>query len=56
MFKKLSPSNPKCEMNQENVDEWADADKGNKVLHTIIDDDLINAVMKPNLENKNFLG
>jgi hypothetical protein len=41
-------------MCQENVEEWTDADKGNEVLHTITNDNLINAVTKPNLENKNL--
>jgi putative lipoic acid-binding regulatory protein len=41
-------------MSQVNVEEWTAADKGNEVLHTKTDDDVINAVMKQNPENKNL--
>jgi hypothetical protein len=54
MFKELSPSNPECGVSQVDVEEWIDADTGIEVSHTVTDDDLINAVMNPDPENKNL--
>jgi hypothetical protein len=53
MFKELSPSNPECEVSQVDVEEWNDADEGTEVWHTVTyDDDLINAVISQDKENK----
>jgi hypothetical protein len=51
------PSKPEYEVSQADVEEWIiDGDKGIEVSHTVTDDDLINAVMNSNSENKNLEG
>ena len=52
MSEKMDPSNPESEVNQEDVEEWGDADKGTVVPRTIAVEDLINAVMNPASESK----
>jgi hypothetical protein len=54
MFKELSPSNSECEVSQVDVEEWIVADKWIAVSHTVTDDNLINAVVNPDPENKNL--
>jgi hypothetical protein len=53
-FKELSPSNPECELSQVDVEKCISADKTIGVSCTVTDDDLINAVMNPDPENKNL--
>jgi len=49
MFETLDPSNPECEVNQVDVEEWIDAGKGIVVAQTVADGVLINAVHGPRL-------